>query len=353
MRYVFPMVMTLFILAASPLHAKPSRAPAANPFTLDAMYVRPDGAILTWASGDVVDPYFPTKALLLAQDNGMDISDLGTRWVEWMLAQQDKNGLFDRYCPKEDQSAYTICGVADADDSMMAMWIELLYRLAPRGGLPDAWSESAQKAQYQLDMIYDPKSTVFVVSRAMPVGLLMDNIEIYAAYKNIERNAVRMGDNKTAQAYHARAEYLKNGIVPTFWNPKTHSFKASTQARTDQSFYPDSVAQLTPMMYNFASPSVKLPTDFYKKWMKAHRGEWFALIGKDYPWGLLAVLAVQQGDMMTANCWLQQSTPARYTAQWNVLDEAAYQSVEWKLRMKWPQELPPCAIPSEKKEAKS
>ena len=352
MKSLLSTVMLTLILLASPLQAKPRQAPAVNPFTLDSMYVRPDGAILTWMSGGVVDPYFPTKALLLAQHNGMDITDLGTHWVKWMLTQQDASGLFDRYCFKEDQT-YTTCAGADADDAMMALWIELIYLLAPRSGLPDSWLESVHKAQYQLDRIYDKKSTVFMVSQAMPVGLLMDNIEIYAAYKSIERSAIRIGDNETAKAYRARAEYLKNGIIPTFWDVKTHSFKASTQARTSSGFYPDTVVQLMPLMYGFNSPSIKLPANFYKKWMKDHRQEWFSLIGKDYPWGLLAVLAVEQGDMMTANCWLQKSAPSRYSLQWNVLDESAFQVVSLKLHRKWPHALPACTILPAKEDAKS
>lgn len=348
MRIWLPIAMLAVMLTANPLLAKPSRAPVANPFMLDPIFLRPDGAILTWTSGPVIDPYFPTKALMLAQDNGMDISDIGTRWVDWMLAHQNDNGLFGRYCYKEEQNTYDVCGTADADDAMMAMWIELLYRLAPRGGLPNTWFESAQKAQYQLDSIFDAKAGVFLISKAMPVGLLMDNIEIYAAYKSIERNAIRMTDNKVAQEYHARAEYLKNGIIPTFWDTKAHNFKASTQDRTENDFYPDSVAQLIPIMYGFSSPAIKLPANFYAKWMKDHRDEWFALIGKDYPWGLLAAFAMQHGDLMTANCWLQQSTPFRYVTQWNILDEAAFQSINWKLRRKWPTELPTCTITSEK-----
>ena len=332
MRLASAILMLIVTLSASPLLAKPHHAPEANAFVLDPVYARPDGSILTWSGGGIIDPYFPTKALLLAQDSGMDISEAGNRWVEWMLAHQNDNGLFSRYCYVKDQVVYDNCSVADADDAMMAIWIELLYRLAPRSGLPQAWARSAEKAEYQLDSIFDSKSTVFFVSKAMPAGLLMDNIEIYAAYKSIERNALRIGDTKTVQSYHARAEYLKNGIIPTFWDQKTLTYKASTQTRPETSFYPDTVVQMIPMLYKFGTPEMKIPKDAYKKWMKNHRDEWFALIGKNYPWGLLAVLATDQGDMMTANCWVKRSSPFRHSDQWNVLDETAFEVVEAQLK---------------------
>jgi hypothetical protein len=264
-----------------------------------------------------------------------------------MLPRQDASGLFSRYCFNVVKNDYEPCAAADADDAMMAMWIELLYRLAPRGGLPEQWQESAKKAEYQLDSIYNPKLTVFSISKSMPTGLLMDNVEIYTAFKHIERDAIRIGDGKTSLAFRARAAHLKVGIVTTFWDKKANRFKASTQTRDKIEFYPDAIVQLVPMMYDFTSPYIKQPKNYYKAWMKAHHDEWFALIGNNYPWGLLAVLATNQGDMETANCWLQQSAAFRNTGQWDVLDEAAFQAVEEKLQKKWPNGGPVC----KKKEA--
>jgi hypothetical protein len=273
----------------------------------------------------------------------MDISDIGKHWIDWMITQQDADGLFARYCFNDGKNKYEPCAAADADDAMMAMWVELLYRLAPRGGLPERWKVSAEKALYQLDSIYNPKLTVFSISKSLSTGLLIDNIEIYAAFKRIEREAVRMGDSKTVIAFHTRAEHLKMGITAAFWDKKTSRFKASTQARDKEEFYPDMVAQLLPMLYGFSSASVQRSPHYYKSWMKAHRDEWFSLIGTNYPWGLLAILAANQGDTQTANCWMQKATAFRNGNQWDVLDEAAYQVVEKKLQKKWPEGAPACA----------
>ena len=289
---------------------------------------------MTLTSGHLVDPYFPTKALLMAQDSGMNNPKLANAWINWMLARQNENGLFSRYCFKEGEQTYEACADADADDAMLAMWIELLYRMAPRTGLPKAWQDSAEKAQYQLDTLYNPQATVFFISKTMPVGLLMDNIEIYAAFIRIEREALRLGDSKRATDYRGKAEHLKIGIIGTFWDDKSKRYIASTQSRKDNSFYPDTVVQLIPMLHGFTISNASSQDHAYKDWMKRHRGEWFALIGNDYPWGMLAVLADRRGDFKTAGCWLQQATPYRHTNVWNILDETAFQIVQSKLQGK-------------------
>ncbi len=342
---LLPYLFTLLLLSiglAAHAEDKKNSSHFAPSFVLDPIYQRSDGTIRTWTSGNVVDPYFPTKALLIAQDNGMDISAIGQSWIEWLMAKQEANGLFSRYCPSESETNYEACSIADADDSMMAMWVELLYRMAPRSGLPPAWKASAEKALYQLDSIYDPHTTVFFVSKSIPVGLLMDNIEIYAAFKRIQYDAQRIGDTATAAAFRTRANQLQIGIAATFWDGKAKAFKASTQIRPKAEFYPDTVAQLIPLLHNFHSSYIVFPHHFYKKWMQTHRKEWFSSIGKDYPWGLLAVLAVKQGDMQTAACWLQLARPSRHQKEWDVLDETAFQIVDWSVQKKFSQGVPAC-----------
>jgi len=321
------------------------------PFTADAgelklgaNYLRPDGAILTYhESTATVDPYFPTKALLIAADMGMDTTSLSQGWINWLLERQEANGLFSRFCLDEGKEYYRACNVADADDAMMAMWIELLYRNAPEGGLPVNWHKSAKKAELQLDALYDSQNNIYLISKALPVGLLMDNIEIYAALRNSGKEARSQGDLRQSSRFYSKAARLKSGIMTTFWDKDSNLFKASTQERKEFAFYPDHVAQVIPMLHGFQASPMATPAQTYASWMQSHKQEWLDLIGNEYPWGLVAVLAATQGDMMTANCWVQMSAPHRTsTTVWDVLDEAAYQSVEQKLAAHWPNGLPAC-----------
>ena len=64
---------------------------------------------------------------------------------------------------------------------------------------------------------------------------------------------------------------------------------------------------------------------YYREWMKTHRAVWLKQGEADYPWGLIAVLALGQNDKASARCWLRQATPLRHSSRWAVTDEASLQ----------------------------
>jgi hypothetical protein len=64
---------------------------------------------------------------------------------------------------------------------------------------------------------------------------------------------------------------------------------------------------------------------YYRNWMRAHRANWLAQGETDYPWGLLAVLALRQNDKASARCWLREAGPMRHSARWAITDESSYQ----------------------------
>src|SRR5690606_2097993 len=102
------------------------------------------------------------------------------------------NGLFNRY-QLNSNGGWDIIASADADDAMLAVWIELLYRVAPSKGMPASWKKSIAKAQSQLDALYNAKQGIYHISSSLPVGLLMDNVEISLAFKNIANDQRRLG----------------------------------------------------------------------------------------------------------------------------------------------------------------
>src|SRR5882724_8832565 len=103
-----------------------------------ATYQSADGAMALNAGGNYVEPYFATKALIVAQDGGLDIREAAQAWIAWTLPRQQPTGLFRRYCRPHNQSGqdWRDCAAADADDSMLALWMQLLYRMAPASGMP-------------------------------------------------------------------------------------------------------------------------------------------------------------------------------------------------------------------------
>ena len=77
-------------------------------------FQQPDGAVALNPGGNYVEPYFATKALIVAQDGGLDVRRVALAWIEWNLSRQRSNGLFRRFCRVKQE--WQDCAPADADE---------------------------------------------------------------------------------------------------------------------------------------------------------------------------------------------------------------------------------------------
>ncbi|PLP98012.1 hypothetical protein CYJ10_24390 [Cupriavidus pauculus] len=287
-------------------------------------YQRPDGGITTYFNGDSIDPYFATKALLAAQDAGMTTKAAATSWIAWLLARQHADGRFDRYCMKGQ--GFVSCQEADADDALMAAWMELLVRSAPPKAMPPAWQASFDKASRVLDTLRDPTSGVYLISAKIPVALLMDNVEVSSAFKAVSNYRQRQGDAAGAASWMRRAEQLDKDILRVFWRPGK-GYLVSTQPREESAFYPDTVAQIFPILGDIR-PAGRPHKAAYYLWMKEYRMAWLQMSETDFPWGLVAD---RMGDKDAIVCWRMRSIQFRHGKHWNVLEEALYLAFEARL----------------------
>lgn len=296
-------------------------ASAASPGELTLQgYQRADGAITVRLYGDSVDPYFANKALLGAADAKLDAKKAALAWISWALKHQRADGRFDRFCLRSGQ--YVVCASADADDAMLAVWMELLVRFAPAGGMPLAWETSLQKASTYLFRLYDRQSGVFVISKALPIALLMDNVEVYSAFRALARYYFDRGNDTLARLWINRANQLQVSVNRVFWSPP-QQFRVSTQHRTSTTFYPDSVAQIFPVLAGLPVPG-KTRDEAYAEWMAAYRETWLQQARDDFPWGMVALVSEEMGDRKTLACWWARAAPFRHGTHWNVLEEALY-----------------------------
>jgi hypothetical protein len=63
-------------------------------------------------------------------------------------------------------------------------------------------------------------------------------------------------------------------------------------------------------------------------WKQRFGGDWLHERYDAHAWGLIALTALRLNDTATAQCWLNKSEPRRRDAQWNILEEAAFQAVQ-------------------------
>jgi hypothetical protein len=325
-----------------------------------ATFQTPDGALTLSPGGDYVEPYFATKALIVAQDGGLDIKKAASSWIGWALPRQRPNGLFRRYCRaapvnmpvnvndnhndnnndnhNDNNEDWRDCAPADADDSMLALWMQLLYRMAPDTGIPSEWRQSLALAERQLEKLRNPRLGVYHISRNNHVALLMDNVEVYAALKDVARVQSRLND-PAAAATDDRAGQLAAAIQRIFWDRRAQRFRPSMQ-KTRQAFYPDVVAQVYPWLAGVSGPDQN-PRQAWEVWKRSFGDGWIERRYDTHPWGLVALAAEKLGDTASAACWTSQSDPLRGSGSWNLLEEAVWQSL--RARLSQPQLLDPQA----------
>ncbi len=290
-------------------------------------YQLDDGAIVLKRDEPFVDPYFSTKALLIAAQHGLQVNEVARKWVNWLLPRQLADGRFMRFCKQTMASRdWAACHEADADDAMMAMWLALIAETM-QDPLPKNILESIERSLKQLEKLRVADSGVYLVSETNKVALLMDNVEIYEGYRALSRHFQKRGDAARAKRYAARASALAAAIERVFWSPAQQRYRITTQTREANDFYPDRLAQLYPLLGDL--PDVRNNrAAVYRDWLQANRGNWLALSADEFPWGLVAIAALRMGDLNTAANWNAIAGSLRGSQRWNVLEEAIYEVVD-------------------------
>ena len=262
------------------------------------------GAITVQRGGDTVDPYFSLQALVLANAHGLDISAQASPWSQWLTKQYRTTGQLHRFCKQDHQ--WVACKPADAEDASLALWLTFLNTVPTQKLQTPQLPRLQKRVRTALQELRDPQSGLYKVSRQIPHSLFMDNLEVWSA---------------APTRRHALA------IQRVFWDADLEIYRVSTQADHPHPmavFYPDAAAQLYPLLMKF--PSIPSGASaFYKQWMAKHRRQWLSLMRTDFPWGLIALVAWEQGDLPTVICWQLHALPLRHGMHWTVTDEVIAQ----------------------------
>lgn len=302
-------ISTMLLLTSTPVMANAKPKPK-----LDLTgYIDSEGVISVLYKGETADPYFALQSLLLAQEDGLDISSYARTWARWLVAKQKPDATFDRFC--RTGPVWAPCKTADADDALLAMWMIFLDTMPDEMKKDPVLRKSYQDSAAALRRLRDGRG-IYLVSPVFQQGLFMDNLEVWSYPPARQSGRKPGGPGALGESIHA-----------VFWDDKEQRFLVSTQPEqrnVEHAFYPEHVAQIFPLLVDFPL----LPTDrasYYKRWMKAHRQLWLKQVQSDFAWGLIAVIALRQGDSVSAGCWLRESSKFRHTAHWAVTDEVSMQ----------------------------
>ena len=290
-------------------------------------YQHSDGAITVHSSGDNVDPYFAMKALWVSRqlDDPAPLESLS--WIGWLMPRQKKDGSFARYCEKDGE--WRECERSDADDSMLALWMELLYETAPRHRLPPGWLGSAERADRALRSLRNPASGLYRTGFDSKESLLMDNVEVYEALKRIGEILEQSGDRVRARRFLKQARDLKNAMISAFRADRNGILRWSTDDHGTGTFYPYAVADLYPWLHGMRTKGFG-NMESWDEWLKQYGQIWLSRSGDSYPWGLVALLALRDHSYPYVDRWIANAAALRGGDNWDVLEEAVLQGLARK-----------------------
>jgi hypothetical protein len=63
----------------------------------------------------------------------------------------------------------------------------------------------------------------------------------------------------------------------------------------------------------------------FAHWMARYRDEWLRTSGDPFPWGIVALAALHQGDLNSAACWRAKARALRAGEHWDIAEEAVWQ----------------------------
>jgi hypothetical protein len=294
-------------------------------------YQRSDGAITVHKNGVRVDPYFSMKALWAARQLG-DTAPVETlAWINWALPKQDANGSFSRFCFNEDR--WEACAIADADDSTLALWIELLSEVAPRN-MPAQWKQSMHRAEEHLQKLLLP-SGIYRVNMNYQDGLLMDNSEIYYSLRRVAQLRKAAGDITGSQIYLKRSIALRLAMAKVFSADESKLLRWSSGTISEVKFYPHIVAHLFPLMHGMNTDKFGKML-VWEEWLQQYQSRWLGRVDDVFPWGLVALVAHKMKSPRLVYEWVEGSKTVRDSGHWSVLEESIYQGLaRVRLGQKW------------------
>jgi hypothetical protein len=135
----------------------------------------------------------------------------------------------------------------------------------------------------------------------------MDNCEVYAGLRDLAKIFDQVfHDANGRDFYNAHATDVFNGIEAQLWDKANNNYLTSVGAPATNwaTWYPDSTAQLFPVVFGVLTPTdprgQRLYDTFNRKW--AH---WTTLGFNDaFPWVIVSGAAALRGDVNSANKYI-------------------------------------------------
>jgi hypothetical protein len=263
-------MISLFVaVIASWALVLPARAQNSRDITLTSAWIAtqqlPDGGILYTSTE--MKPYFANLAAIGWLEDRTRIPQVEA-WMRWYIAHFNWPDRWGEYGTVYDYAisgrTETSLGTFDSADSYAATFLSLAEALWNTGD-PGAQSFIRDKVgEYNLNVVGNVITNLQQQSNglvyAMPtnqVEYLMDNSEDYRGLMDLAHLAAQAwGDDDAASWYKAHAHGIRTGIQSVLYVRNSGLYRPyAGSANPDlKTWYPDSVAQLYPMVQGVIAP---------------------------------------------------------------------------------------------------
>jgi hypothetical protein len=274
----------------------------------------PDGAIL-YTSTRIMPYYSNLAAIGLARTANPVYYPKIKDWMQWYISHLNYPDKWGLSCTIYDYnvsgSTETATNDADSTDSYAATFASLAWAYWQTGD-PTA-QNYIRSLRYELDCIggvivqTQQRNGLTWAKPDYQIQYLMDNCEVYKGLRDLA-NIFEYAFNDTTgrDGYNSYAEKAFNGIQTVLWDAAHNNYLTYAGAPpTNWSvWYPDSTAQLFPVLYRVLAPTDVRAKHLYNMFNRSWPN-WTSLNFPDpFPWAVVSAAAAQMNDTARVNSYI-------------------------------------------------
>lgn len=306
------LMLTCIVCKAQTPNYQQNVSATAN-WTVSSASSLPDGAILFTPTRII--PYYSNLAAIGLTTNKAYYPQVKA-WMQWYINHLNHPDKWGLYCTTYD---YNVSGIketptndADSTDSYAATFLSLAWAFWQTGD-PDAQTY-IRTLSYQLDCIgsviaHTQQSNGLTWAKPdYQVEYLMDNSEVYKGVTDLAKlEQYAFNNTDSDKHYSVVATQVLNGIQANLWNPASNNYLTSVGAPVTHwaVWYPDSTAQLFPIVNDVIPPSGERAQQIYSAF-NSHWPNWTTLKFLDaFPWAVISGAAALMVDTTRVNTYIK------------------------------------------------
>ena len=250
-------------------------------------------------AGDV-NPYFACMAALglLAETKNCPITETEKkavgRYLDWhtgiLLETDGKMGIY-----RKESGKLIYKEKVDSEDGYLGMYLFLMGKYLEKTentDLPEYWKKGISLALKKIQSLM--RDGITQVSEENTTAYLMDNLEVWKGLHELE-----LAGLEDTQAISEMRKKIQAQIENIFWDDANQRWRiiGNSDLYDQTEFYPDGVAQIYPLIYEFPVKEKKKQKILYNQFTEKFQWQKLNKKRNDFLWAMTGMAAAQMGDI--------------------------------------------------------